>query len=191
MTSEDFFSRARHHESFRSDIDLLKLEAIKSEGDVGTASAAARVLGCGRNVVVRVLREHGFSSWEEFLSQTEAGVNHKVRAVIPVHLSLPVPVFDLEVEEHSNFALASGVFVHNSKDVADALAGICYTLTQKSAFQPLPIMRSSQFGDGSWLPEQRQAAMAGDTTASQNQDMLPPFLNGSDPFGGWGWGSGR
>lgn len=40
-----------------------------------------------------------------------------------MHLSRAESVFDLEVDDHSNFALASGVFVHNSKDVADAAAG--------------------------------------------------------------------
>ena len=48
--------------------------------------------------------------------------NHQVWAVIPVVLSEPVPVYDLEVDEYANFALASGVFVHNSKDVSDAVA---------------------------------------------------------------------
>jgi len=32
-------------------------------------------------------------------------------------------VWDIEVEKYHNFALNAGVFVHNSKDVADALAG--------------------------------------------------------------------
>lgn len=35
-------------------------------------------------------------------------------------------VWDLTVDETHNFALASGVFVHNSKDVADAVAGACW-----------------------------------------------------------------
>jgi hypothetical protein len=51
------------------------------------------------------------------------GLNHKVRAVIPVRLQEAVPVYDLEVEEFSNFSLSSGVIVHNSKDVVDAVAG--------------------------------------------------------------------
>ena len=32
-------------------------------------------------------------------------------------------VYDIEVKDNHNFALASGVFVHNSKDQADAVCG--------------------------------------------------------------------
>lgn len=52
--------------------------------------------------------------------------NHKVRAVIPVKLDEPVPVYDLEVDDYHNFALSGGVFVHNSKDLSDAVAGAVY-----------------------------------------------------------------
>ena len=38
-------------------------------------------------------------------------------------------MYDLEVAEWHNFALSAGVFVHNSKDCADALAGVCYHCT--------------------------------------------------------------
>lgn len=42
-----------------------------------------------------------------------------------------VPVYDISVPELQNFKLASGIFVHNSKDVADALAGVVYGLTMR------------------------------------------------------------
>ncbi len=42
------------------------------------------------------------------------------------YASKPVDLWDIEVEEHSNFMLDAGVYVHNSKDVADALAGAAY-----------------------------------------------------------------
>jgi len=48
----------------------------------------------------------------------------KVTSVRRITLSEPVPVFDLTVDEHHNFKLADGCYVHNSKDVADALAGV-------------------------------------------------------------------
>lgn len=57
------------------------------------------------------------------MPRTEVGINHKVRRVVRVELDHPVPVFDLEVDEWSNFLLAAGVVVHNSKDEADALCG--------------------------------------------------------------------
>lgn len=43
------------------------------------------------------------------------------------------PVYDIEVPATSNFALADGVFVHNSKDVMDAVVGAVYNALQASA----------------------------------------------------------
>jgi len=183
MTAEDWQALARQKEAFRSDIDRASLEAVRSDPEAQTANAVARILGCGRNVVVRVLREHGFESWDEF-QVASPGENHKVRAVIPVTLAEPVPVYDLEVDEWSNFALSSGVFVHNSKDCSDALAGCLYTLFTRRVNAPLPMLKGlSVYGDA-WLPEQRQAEMAGDRSAALNKDlkdygMLPPFLTGT------------
>lgn len=77
-----------------------------------------------------------------------------------------------------------------SKDVADALAGCCYTLNTSRVHSPLPILRGmSVYGDA-WMPEQRQALMAGNGTAGMNTDlkdygMLPPIFvgsNGGDGF---------
>lgn len=71
-----------------------------------------------------------------------------------------------------------------SKDVADALAGVCYTLNTFRAHSPLPMLRGvSVYGDA-WMPEQRQAMMAGDGAAGLNTDlreygMLPPIFVGS------------
>lgn len=124
-------------------IDLNSLILAKSHPDIENANAAARFLNCGRNVVIRVLRENGFSSWEEFVS----GLNHKVRLVIPVKLEIPVPVYDLEVDQWSNFALSAGVFVHNSKDLADSLCGMLFKAGQEAIHMTsLPIVRGiSQF----------------------------------------------
>ncbi len=54
--------------------------------------------------------------------------NHKV---VAVRLAGLADVFDLTVDGTENFALASGVFVHNSKDVADGLAGVIHTLSMR------------------------------------------------------------
>jgi hypothetical protein len=42
-------------------------------------------------------------------------------------------VWDIEVDHYHNFALTSGIFVHNSKDVTDAVAGVVHMLTHKIA----------------------------------------------------------
>lgn len=41
-------------------------------------------------------------------------------------------VYDLEIEENHNFALSAGVFVHNSKDLSDSLAGAVFQCLQES-----------------------------------------------------------
>jgi hypothetical protein len=75
-----------------------------------------------------------------------------------------------------------------SKDVADALAGVCYTLNTSRVHSPLPMLRGvSVYGDA-WMPEQQQALLAGNRTAGLNADlkdygMLPPILVGSGGSG--------
>ena len=38
----------------------------------------------------------------------------------------PIPVYDIEVPKYSNFILANGIIVHNSKDVLDSIAANVY-----------------------------------------------------------------
>lgn len=54
-------------------------------------------------------------------------------SVRKVVLEEPVPVYDITVPGTKNFMLDSGAFVHNSKDCADAVAGVVYILTKKVA----------------------------------------------------------
>ena len=49
--------------------------------------------------------------------------NHKVKDIEIIYLDEPEPVYDITVDETSNFALTNGIFVHNSKDLADAVCG--------------------------------------------------------------------
>lgn len=78
-----------------------------------------------------------------------------------------------------------------SKDVADALAGVCYTLNTSRAASPLPVLRGMATYGEAWMPEQRHAMAAGNKSAGMNTDlgeysgMLPPIL-----VGGGGNGSG-
>lgn len=107
----------------RSDVTV---DRLPREGSV---TEAGRLLACDPKVIERVLREHGYSGatpaaiWSEWI--TGAGENHRVRRVERVTLAKAVPVYDLEVDVWSNFALDAGVYVHNSKDCADAVAGVC------------------------------------------------------------------
>jgi hypothetical protein len=63
--------------------------------------------------------------------QQSCRLNHKVVSVRTVYLESPVPVYDITVEKYHNFALANGVFVHNSgKDLISILTAgrIAYLL---------------------------------------------------------------
>ena len=55
----------------------------------------------------------------------------RVAKVTPVHLAAPVPVYDIEVPGNDNFKLHEACYVHNSKDVADAVCGAYTTLIQR------------------------------------------------------------
>lgn len=55
--------------------------------------------------------------------------NHQVVSVVTAGRA---DVYDITVEDTQNFALEAGVFVHNSKDLADAWAGVVYYFTERS-----------------------------------------------------------
>lgn len=98
-----------------------RIELLRSAVDARSVGAAARRVGLSRNSAIAVLRSYGFGTWQDF--QDRDGNNHRVRSVELVELPDSVWVYDLEVDGgYSNFALTAGVFVHNSKDMADALA---------------------------------------------------------------------
>jgi intein/homing endonuclease len=126
----------RDHNAFRQDISFedvrLAAEQVVADGKHLTRQAVAEVIGCSFTVdgpVCSRVREAGFSTWKEFkwsvqprsytalatakTRAKQAANNHKVMAV---RSAPPAEVYDLEVEEHHNFALSAGVFVHNSKD---------------------------------------------------------------------------
>jgi intein/homing endonuclease len=55
--------------------------------------------------------------------------NHTVKKIEIVKLEKPIEVYDITVPRYNNFALKAGIFVHNSKDYADAVCRVvwlCY-----------------------------------------------------------------
>jgi hypothetical protein len=73
----------------------------------------------------------------------------KIRKINRVLLEEPVPVYDLTIEGTHNFKLGAGPFVHNSKDVSDAISGTCYMLFSKEAASHMrPTRRSLKTGTG-------------------------------------------
>lgn len=51
----------------------------------------------------------------------------KIKKVTKLKLEEKIPVYDLTVNETHNFALGNGIFVHNSKDISDAICGACFS----------------------------------------------------------------
>ena len=87
--------------------------------------AAARKVyfasGASRRVASSIGKVTGPANFAKY--NEERRRNHKV---VSVRNGPVIDVYDLTVDETQNFALACGIFVHNSKDVADAMAAVCY-----------------------------------------------------------------
>ena len=64
------------------------------------------------------------------ISHVSGGYRTVCRVIL---VPVPMDVWDIEVDHYHNFALTSGIFVHNSKDVTDAVAGVVHMLTHKIA----------------------------------------------------------
>jgi DNA gyrase subunit A len=71
-----------------------------------------------------------FSSFENMVIQAQQRFNHKVKKI--EFLNAEEDVYDLTIDPWHNFALASGIFVHNSVD-GDAAAAMRYTEARLSA----------------------------------------------------------
>lgn len=54
---------------------------------------------------------------------------YNIVSINRIHLTEPIPVYDMEIPETHNFLLSAGIFVHNSKDMADSLAGALWNAT--------------------------------------------------------------
>lgn len=63
----------------------------------------------------RLMPVSGALRWDVFVTGTNTSI-----------LDEPVPVYDIEVDDYHNFGLSAGFFVHNSKDLADAVCGSIY-----------------------------------------------------------------
>ena len=57
-------------------------------------------------------------------------LNHKVRSI--KFLDTKEDVYDITVQDNHNFALSSGVFVHNSKDQVDGIVGALWNASQNA-----------------------------------------------------------
>jgi intein/homing endonuclease len=71
-----------------------------------------------------------------------------------------------------------------SKDCADALAGVLWTLGQQQLTTPLPILRQSATGGDSWMTDQYQGQVGGGPAGAGAERWEPlPFFRGSSTGG--------
>lgn len=72
------------------------------------------LLSCSASKIRRRLRKEGVDTWKDFQKN-----NHKIVKI--EKLNIKDNVWDIEIENHHNFAVSAGVFVHNSKDTLQIL----------------------------------------------------------------------
>lgn len=126
------FNTARHP-NLRKDITFDKVVAacIEEAGVDGTMTGVARRLRCSRMRVSTACREVGTSFRDTWylcggtLRTNSVGMNHKV---VSVEFAGYKDVFDLEVEGVHNYAVSSGVFIHNSGKTFVAVVANLYKM---------------------------------------------------------------
>ena len=95
--------------------------------------------------------------------------NHKV---VSVTAAGRADVYDLTVDGTQNFALEAGVFVHNSKDLADAWAGVIYYISENMR-SGAPLGPSKGHSEQAMGEGPRWTA-GGDVIWGDEDDLPPP-----------------
>lgn len=75
----------------------------------------SEILPVGVCIIKRIFRENNIKGWREFTKLYLNRKNHKVVSVEEIELVNSIPVYDLTVEDHHNFAIENGIFIHNSQ----------------------------------------------------------------------------
>jgi len=119
----------KNNYNYRHDITIEKIITIAKES-ISQKEILIK-LGCTQKVLHRALKENNINS-KEFGKlyykkwRSKSFSNHKVLSVNSVKSE---EVFDMTVEGYSNFALSSGVFVHN----CDAVCGVVYNIFRSNS----------------------------------------------------------
>jgi len=117
------------------------------------------------------------------------GENHRVLRVTRVAAN--EEVYDITVPDTENFALATGVFVHNSKDCADAVASVVFGLRQNAARLPwedvADTKRKAADSDNRWVSDMIPAEevdmddiLSAGRSRGLNERVMVPFFIGDD-----------
>ena len=153
------------------------IERLFAEGKLKRGRDLCSIEGCISLQDARGLcgKHYQRARRKKVLPQRASGSrNHRILSVRKI--SKTADVWDITVPELENFALASGVFVHNSKDVADAIAGVVFSLTTNYRGGPLDIMKGiSSYGHMS--TEEQRVMVERPQTGDEDEIMLP-FIQG-------------
>jgi hypothetical protein len=138
-TDEEWVKRLREgHESYRANggnqksrENILKLFR---EGKLRSGRTKCVIVGCEDFSHSKGMcgNHYHFFRRQKKRSQNHHG-NHRILSIRDAGYA---DVWDISVEDTHNFALGSGVFVHNSKDMADALAGVIHNCETKKISEP-------------------------------------------------------
>lgn len=117
----------------------------------------------------------------------------RVQSIVILKYSDPIPVFDMEVPETHNFLLKCGVFVHNSKDMSDSLAGALWnaTLHKQSLIDGLELLEGALAVNDVGDPQQTFIAdlqqSLSNSTMSSAQSKMDELLSGYSNADIIGW----
>ncbi len=105
-----------YNKTYYNNTLILMKKVLESEGKLDNFDSI-RIQEKNHNVLsMETFCSRFFDGNPEILIETVKNYNHKIKRII--RLNEKIDVYDLEVPETHNFALASGIFVHNSAKMA-------------------------------------------------------------------------
>lgn len=111
----------KNNYQYRQDVNIDNIVSAIDDG-ARHKKDVLKALNCGWRSYKRALHEGGYSTYEfakKYLARArEHAVNHKVVKITKSRILRDV--YDMTVDGHHNFAIGSGIFVHNC---ADAVTG--------------------------------------------------------------------
>jgi len=113
-----------NEKSRKNILNLFKLGKLKRGRDI------CSIEGCINLSSAKGMCDVHYQRMRRIKLKTNALRNHRILSI--KKLNYTEDVYDITVKEHHNFALSSGIFVHNSKDVADAVCGAVFSCVQQT-----------------------------------------------------------